>query len=219
MTMFSEDNKPDLKSNLVYSIEHLRHQKRILEFLQDNLPTVAQRLIGGVESSVSMMHEDDISREVVNLLNDKIRESSVYVFRFEAKSGPDILIHALPYEPYSSELLVIEAKRLPPTSSRDYVHTGIGRFKRENHGKQHDIAAILGYVQEEDFIHWYKTINSWIDDLIHKANESPAWIEQDKLSRVKEGDLGEYESIHSRVSKDPIALRHFWIMLHKTKAN
>ena len=219
MTMFSEDNKPDLKSNLVYSIERHRHQKRILGFLQNSLPGLARQLIEAVDFTLSNMCEDDISREIVNLLNDKIRESSGYIFRFEAKSGPDILIYALPYAPFSSELLVIEAKRLPPTSSRDYVHTGIGRFKREEHGKQHDIAAILGYVQDEDFAHWYKKINSWIDDLIHKANESPAWIEQDKLCRVKEGDLGEYESIHSRVSKDPIALRHFWIMLNKTKAN
>lgn len=217
--MFSEDNKPDLKSNLVYSIERHRHQKRILEFLQNSLPGFARQLIEAVDFTLSNMWEDDISRQIVNLLNDKIRESSGYIFRFEAKSGPDILIYASPYAPFSAELLIIEAKRLPPTSSRDYVHTGIGRFKREEHGKQHEIAAILGYVQDKDFAHWHMTVNSWIEDLIRKVDVSPAWIEQDKLSRVKEGDIGEYESVHSRVSKAPIALRHFWIMLKKAKAN
>ena len=217
--MFSEDNNLDLRSNLVYSIEDRRHQKRILEFLQDNLPTVARRLTGGVASSFSGMHEDDISREIVNLLIDKIRESSVYIFRFEARSGPDILIHALPYEPYSSELLVVEAKRLPSTSSRDYVRTGVGRFKKAEHAGRHDVAAMLAYVQDKDFAHWHRTINSWIDDLIHNAGESPAWTAQDKLRRVKVADLGEYESTHSRVSKNPIMLRHLWIKLNRIPAN
>lgn len=217
--MFSEDTKPDLNTNLVYSIERHHHQKRILTFLQNSLPGFARQLIEATDFSLSNMCEDNISREIVNLLNDRIRESSGYLFRFETKSGPDILIYALPYAPFSSELLIIEAKRLPPTSSRDYVHTGIGRFKREEHGKEHEIAAILGYVQDKDFAHWHKMINSWIDDLIRKVDEFPAWIEKDKLSRVKESNLGEYESKHSRVSKDQITLRHFWVMLNSTKAN
>ena len=217
--MFCKDNNPDLRSNLVYSIRRRHHQKRILGFLQDNLPIVARRLTGGSRYSVSTMDEDDISREVVNLLNDRIRESSVYLFRFESKSGPDILIYALPYEPFSSELLLVEAKRLPSTSSRDYVRTGVGRFKRAEHGGRHDVAAMLAYVQDKDFNHWHETINSWIDDLIHNADESPAWTAQDRLRRVKVADLGEYESTHSRVSRNPIVLRHLWIKLNEPSEN
>jgi hypothetical protein len=216
--MFSEDNNPDLRSNLDYSIEHRHHQKRILEFLQDNLPTVARRLVG-TTLNLTALKEDDVTREIAHLLNDGLRITGGYLFGFEAKSGPDILIYALPYELFAPALFVIEAKRLPPTRSRDYVHSGIGRFKKEEHGERHEVAAMLAYVQDKDFTHWHKTINSWIDDLIHNADESPAWTAQDKLRRVKEDYIGEYNSIHSRVSRDSIALRHFWIMLNKTKAN
>ncbi len=213
MTMFSEDNNLDLRSNLVYSIEDRRHQKRILEFLQDNLPTVARRLAGAT-FNLAASKEDDVTGEIVLLLNDGLRITGGYLFGFEAKSGPDILIYASPRETFAPELFVIEAKRLPPTRSRDYVHSGIGRFKKEEHGERYEVAAMLAYVQDKDFTHWHKTINSWIDDLIHNADESPAWTAQDKLRRVKEDYLGEYNSIHSRVSKDPIALHHFWIKLN-----
>jgi len=218
LTMFSEDNNPDLRSNLAYSIEHRRHQKRILAFLQDNLSTVARRLTGAA-FNLAASKEDDVTREIVNLLNDGLRMTGGYLFGFEAKSGPDILIYASPYEPFAPELFVIEAKRLPPTRSRDYVHSGIGRFKKEEHGERHDVAAMLAYVQDKDFAHWHRTINSWIDDLIHNADESPAWTAQDKLRRVKVADLGEYESTHSRVNKNPMILRHLWIKLNRVPAN
>jgi len=163
--------------------------------------------------------EDEITGEIVNLLNDKLRSLSGYLFRFEAKTGPDILIFASPYEPFSPELFVIEAKRLPPTSYRDYVHTGIERFKREEHGKQYDIAGMLGYVQEKDFCYWHKKVNSWIDDLISKVDKTPKWEEHDKLRISKITNICEYKSRHSRLRKNAITLHHFWIALHKTSAN
>ena len=144
-------------------------------------------------------------------MNDKLRESSGYLFRFEAKSGPDILIFASPYQSFSDPLLVIEAKRLPPTSKRDYVRTGIGRFKTEEHGKHHDIAAMLGYIQDKDFDYWYKEINGWIDDLIVDVTQNPRWEKQDKLNKSNAAPLGEYDSKHSRKEKGPITLCHFWL--------
>jgi len=213
-----EQNRYGIQSDLVYSIARRFHQKRILAFLRTNLPKFPGDFIGSVTMlAIRTFTENDISTEISLFLNNKINESG-YIFVFQA-TGPDILVYQFPHIVHTPELFVIEAKRLPPTSSRDYVRTGIRRFKTEEHGKPHELAAILGYIQDRDFCYWHKTVNSWIDTLISDADETPEWTEQDKLGRVKVTNPGEYESIHSRASKNPITLHHFWIMLNKTKAN
>ena len=209
--MFFEQSGPDIQNELKYSLEYRQHQKKILTFLRSNLPGITNKLIEGANSRLSDFEEDDLTGEINNLLNDKLRESSGYLFRFEAKSGPDILMFASPYEPFSIPLFVIEAKRLPPTKRRDYVLTGIRRFKTEEHGMQHDIAAILGYVQDKNFNHWYDEINLWIEDLIADAAQKPRWEQQDKLNKVGVASYGEYTSTHSRVKMGPITLHHFWL--------
>ena len=140
-----------LEAALRYSLDHHQHQKKILSFLRSNLPEITNKLIKSAGANLMDYEEDDITGEINNFLNDKLRESSGYLFRFEAKSGPDILMFASPYQSFSPPLFVIEAKRLPSTSARDYVRTGIGRFKNGEHGAQYNIAAVLGYVQDNDF--------------------------------------------------------------------
>jgi len=211
--MFIEQNGTELQRKLEYTIGHGQHQKTILIFLQDNLPSIARKLREGAGTDLTNAIEDVITGEVVNLLNDKLRETSGYIFRFEAKSGPDILIFATPYRAFSGELFVVEAKRLPSTSHRDYVKTGIGRFKSEEQGKQHDMAAILGYVQSEDFAYWHKKVNSWIEDLISAKDKNIRWEQQDKICMIQITDIVEYKSTHSRIKEDAITLYHFWIML------
>jgi len=211
--MYFEQSKLGVRKDLDYSIARFHHQNKILAFLQSNLPRVAKKLCGQSEFSIAQFNEDDISREITNILNDELREKSGYIFRFEAKSGPDIIIFASPYVPFSPELFIIEAKRLPPTSSRDYVKSGIERFKKEEHGKKHSTASMLGYVQDKDFEYWHHTINLWIDDLISQTSLNPRWENKDKLNRTRVEDLGEYKSTHSRISERPITLYHFWINL------
>lgn len=211
--MHYEQSKPDIKNDLIYSLESGHHRKSVLSFIRGNIVDVSNRLLGKANINISTLYEDDISREITNLLNDKLRELSGYLFRFEAKSGPDILIFASPYKAFSEPLFFIEAKRLPPTSSRDYVNSGIGRFKNKEHGKNHDIAAMLGYVQKEDFNYWYGKVNSWIDDLIANPNDFIGWSEQDKITIIQVSEFGEYKSTHSRIKINPITLYHFWINL------
>jgi hypothetical protein len=216
--MYFEQNRYGVQSDLDYSIDRRFHQKKILAFLRTNLPKFAGDFIGTSPiSAIRTFAEDYISTEISLFLNNKSNETG-YIFIFQA-TGPDILVHQFPHAVHTPELFVIEAKRLPPTSSRDYVKTGIRRFKTEEHGKPHELAAILGYIQDKDSSYWHKIVNSWIDTLISNADETPKWIEQDKLIRIKVTDLAEYESKHSRVSKDPIILHHLWIMLNKIKAN
>ena len=211
--MHYEQSKPDIKNDLIYSLESGHHRKSILFFIRENIVDVSSILLGKVNINISTLCEDDISREITNLLNDKLRELSGYLFRFEAKSGPDILIFASPYIVFSKPLFFIEAKRLPPTKPRDYVKSGIGRFKNKEHGKNHDIAAMLGYVQKEDFNYWYGKVNSWIDDLIANPNDCIGWSEQDKITIIQVSEFGEYKSTHSRIKINPITLYHFWINL------
>jgi hypothetical protein len=99
--MFFEQSGPDIQNELKYSLEYRQHQKKILAFLRSNLPGITNKLIEGANSRLSDFEEDDLTGEINNLLNDKLRESSGYLFRFEAKSGPDILMFASPYEPFS----------------------------------------------------------------------------------------------------------------------
>ena len=209
--MFLEQSGPDIHNELKYSLEDHQHQKKIISFLRSNLPEITNKLIESAGTRLSGFNEDDITREIHNLLSDKLRESSGYLFRFEAKSGPDILMFVSPCEPFSLPLFVIEAKRLPPTKKQDYVLTGIRRFKMEEHGMQHDIAAMLGYVQDKNFNHWYDEINLRIEDLIADTAQKPRWEQQDKLNKVGVASYGEYTSTHSRVKMGPITLHHFWL--------
>jgi hypothetical protein len=211
--MFFKQNKPDIQSELKYSLSRGYHQKEILKFLHNNLSEVANKLVEGANSSLSNTREDNITREINRILNDKLRISSCYLFHFESNIGPDLLIFATPYAAFSAPIFVIEAKRLPSTSTHDYVNGGIGRFKKEKHGKQHEIAAMLGYVQEKDFVHWFGKVNLWVSDLISPTSTKPRWTTEDQLSKIKVTDIGEYKSKHSRIKKDPITLYHFWIDL------
>jgi len=213
LIMHYEQSKPDIKSDLIYSLESGHHRKSILSFIRENIIDISSILLGKANINISTFYEDDISGEITNLLNNKLRELSGYLFRFEAKSGPDILIFASPYKAFSEPLFFIEAKRLTPTSSRDYVSSGIGRFKNKEHGKNHDIAAMLGYVQKEDFNYWYGKVNSWIDDLIANPNDYISWSEQDKITIIQVSEIGEYKSTHSRTEINLITLYHFWINL------
>lgn len=213
--MFMDRSRAGIRDDLHYSIAIGHSQTKVLSFLKHNLPEVVQKLTFDSNIDLIAMYEDDISREIHRILNDKLRESSSdYTFSFEAKKGPDLLIYASPYQPFSKSLFVIEAKRLRPQSGSDYVTTGIGRFKKEEHGKQHNVAAMLGYVQEDDFNHWHGKVNSWIEDLIPATDEKLKWENQDKLKKVKVAEIGEYSSRHSRISEGPITLHHFWINLH-----
>jgi hypothetical protein len=206
--MFFEQNKPDIRK-VHYPIKLGSHQIKILAFLKINLPIFAKMLTDKI--NLTKIGEDIISGEIANLLNDKLRESSGYVFLFEAKKGPDILIFAAPYKPFSQKLFVIEAKRLHSRNSNDYVRTGIGRFKKEEHGKQDNIAAMLGYVQENNFDHWYNKVNSWINALIPDEKENPRWAADEQISKIQITEIGEYISKHSRITENPIILYHFWL--------
>ena len=210
--MFFEQNEPDIQRGLDYSIKPGCHQIKILAFLRNNLPEFSKDFRTPMTTQNVNTHlEDYISQELQFFLNNKVEQSG-YLFGFQAK-GPDIFARQFGADVHGLMLLFIEAKRLPPTSVQDYVKTGIGRFKREEHGKQHSVAVMLGYLQEKDFNHWCDKINSWIMALICNTSENPRWTKEEQINKIQITDIGEYQSTHSRIKEKPITLHHFWINL------
>jgi len=199
---------------LNYSVEPNHYIKKILGFLRGHLAGFAKDFVKTANkksaSNIDINCENYISGELSLFLSNNVTQSG-YLFGFRA-IGPDILVYQFPHPVHETELFVIEAKRLYKGPS-DYVNSGIGRFKNKEHGKNHDIAAMLGYVQKEDFNYWHDKINSWIDVLIANPNDCIGWSEQDKITIIQVSECGEYKSTHSRIKINPITLYHFWINL------
>ena len=215
--MFLEQSNLYLQSNLKYSLEKRSHQKKILELLRINLPKFAKEFMNADSCAqaknidIDIDDENYISGQLSTFLNNNVNDIG-YIFSFRAV-GPDILVHQFPHLVHKPELFVAEAKRLR-TGSNDYVSSGIERFKKEKHAKLHDNAAMLGYVQEHSFNHWYNKVNSWIDIEISQGDDDNiTWARTDKINVVQVADIGEYMSTHSRVQRGPITLYHFWLNL------
>lgn len=111
----------------------------------------------------------------------------------------------------------IEAKRLPTgTGKREKEYAmddggGIQRFKKNLHGMNRrggllERNGMVGYVQQNDFDHWYQKINEWIID-------EPTWSNTEILQKVNFGTIAKLESTHERISKHNLKLTHFWINL------
>jgi hypothetical protein len=218
--MFAETTESSNTVKVKFPIAKGQHQTRILMFLRDNLPAITTSLNQGAmlnNVELKKVHEDSITRHIVVLLNQRLIETKKdFLFTFESKDGPDMLIYAMPHLGFSLPIFIIEAKRLPPTSVQEYVrgrNGGIERFKKESHGSEYDLAAMLGYIQEKDASYWHQKINCWIDKLILNSIADPKWEEQDKLALVKDSSVAEFISIHSRLKKKPVSLHHFWISL------
>ena len=139
--------------------------------------------------------------------------------------GTIIWIDGRRHTQYDS-LLPIECKRLPTPKGKDrdereYVisgHTttgGIQRFKAGYHGAAHLLGAMIGYVQEDTTMLWYKRVTGWIEDLV-KAGES-GWTVKDHL-HIEHDDrtlrLTVFRSSHDREIGSPIALRHLWLEMN-----
>ncbi|MHC5060131.1 MAG: hypothetical protein ACYTFK_03485 [Planctomycetota bacterium] len=214
--MFFENIKKELRgrSDVKFSITQNTHQSKILELLRNNLEEFAEIYRSIPEpDNIRSKKEDYITIQIERFLNGKIQG---YLFEPESCSGPDINILFKAFELHQKPLFVIEAKRLRTQSGTDYVKGqtgGIERFKREKHGGNFEIAAMFGYLEENDFNHWHSKINGWIGQLIGAKNEEVDWLEQDKLTKINAGKLGEYQSIHSRPTKKNIKLYHFWLNL------
>jgi len=124
-------------------------------------------------------------------------------------------------------ILPIECKRLPTPPGRDrdfreYVFSskkttgGIQRFKEGNHAAAHNLAAMIGYIQQDTSELWTERIAEWINGLTESS--SPGWSAKD-LPRVQQNDAARkvavLSSTHSRAEPlEEIELRHLWVQMN-----
>ena len=122
-----------------------------------------------------------------------------------------------------------QAKRLttsiPKNREKEYVlgndsaklSGGIERFKHNVHGVNLEHSAIIGYVQNEDSMYWYNTINNWIQELIDgKIKSSLNWISNDLLNNIcgfADLRLAKSVSESEKIDQTKISLNHYFINL------
>lgn len=140
-----------------------------------------------------------------------------------APSGEVIWIEGRRYSDFDP-LLPIECKRLPTPAAagrdkREYLRNargstgGVQRFKAGQHGANHTVGAMIGYVQSGDIVTWVGRIDDWVRALV-RANIS-GWTVGDRLALDRhdlESRVAVLASVHAREQGLPaISLRHLWI--------
>lgn len=124
-----------------------------------------------------------------------------------------------------NKLYTVEAKRLPTGNGnreKEYIYGhfgsgspsgGIQRFKTGDHGYGLAKSALLGYIEDNDFSYWHKTINDWI---AFKAEELPGEWKRDEQLQKLVIDANQNCSISRSLAYrefDTIELFHLWIMV------
>ncbi|MCT7554949.1 hypothetical protein [Aliarcobacter butzleri] len=170
-------------------------------------------------SEIEIDDDEDLITQKMLQISIASNSSLVFVAQNKTKgvqSKEDIGVS--PKSNPTKVFFVIEAKRLPSSSKKEYligVTGGIERFKREKHAKNFDYAGMIGYVQKKTFDDWENEINAWINEEIKSPSSCDLrWSEDDKL--IKESSSQEtarYSSKHLCISKKEIKLFHLWIDL------
>lgn len=126
-------------------------------------------------------------------------------------------------------LVVFECKRLPtPGKDRENEYVtgfikksgGIQRFKIGLHGANHDIVAMIGYLQANTPHHWYNTINQWIIDLSNGTMKDICiWNTGEILECFEEDSskgIASCRSTHAREGniESKILIRHLWVTMN-----
>jgi hypothetical protein len=124
-------------------------------------------------------------------------------------------------------LFPIECKRLPTPKEkgrdeREYVITepgttgGMQRFKFGHHGATHNFVAMIAFIQEQDFQHWYDQVNGWICDHAQVPNSS--WKSEEVLHLVDESKELKVCSLASKLHRSDglgdCEMRHLWVMMN-----
>jgi hypothetical protein len=138
------------------------------------------------------------------------------------------VIEAKTYTIYDT-ILVLEGKRIPAPSSdrkKEYVtgttsgkiSGGIQRFKMGLHGAEHNLVAMIGYVQARTPRYWQKKINEWIVQLTSDSVVDGCLWTIDETLKPLTADIAKgilsYRSLHNRISGNKIEIHHLWIAMN-----
>ncbi len=218
-------------------IENEHSLKAVITFIKEHFRTFAEDNKGSLD-----MNEKGLSQKLCIALNRKAKKHpfffhSEYMENVDSGNSPQVDIGTLSEEEkivisdreYNEDdsFFSIEAKRLPtPGKNREKEYVvgldspsgAMERFKKGIHGPHLKYAAIIAYVQNETFEHWFLKINSWIEELASDMLQT-LWTNKDKIEKADETDkliihlLSENSRIIDGVNLDDIKLFHFWVNL------
>ena len=223
--MFSERSIEDKMEIAIADLESDQHTESILFFLEKYLPAFVEEI-----KLLENERENSINSQLSLFLNSCVLSENSFRFLFDrespdSKSPEDITVNKKTGQRFL-KIFVIECKRLPapPPSHREQEYVagkgaGIQRFKELQQGKHFSTAAMVGYVEKENFSYWFKQMNFWIEELT-KQPENILWSKKDKLQKEYEREkVAKYKSENSRTNGTNIHLIHFWILktVDKTK--
>lgn len=211
---------------------------KTIDFVRDQLPFWRDDPSRPDEQS-----ENKLNLQLCKFLNVKARNDFPMVHFEHEEYQPDrrsvdvsaspiteVTIGASLYTIYDP-VTVFECKRLPAPSrdrEKEYVTGGIEhktggiqRFKLGLHGANHDIAAMVGYIQERSTRTWYEEINKWIVELSGGTIADVCiWDESEVLEKLEEDSskgIANCRSTHNRngsVKSNKILIRHIWIKMY-----
>lgn len=236
-------NKPHSSSGntITYTIDDLL--LKIVQLIDDNIDNVVDKINeayleyeeNGYElKRTTLTQEDDITIIIRRYFSDL---QTIFDFEFqtkdpEKKGGTDIGVLRKYSKPRNIPLCLIEAKILPTPLNAERQETeyvcykqskkqgGVERFKTEKHGGRKELTKniMFGYVQDNNFNHWYTKVNSWIDaEIASSSNKDITWMKEDKLIKdelFSKSKTIKFNSVHSRITLPKINLVHYWIDLN-----
>ena len=233
-------NKKQYTGKIGSGIKFRTFQLKIIDFVYQQLPTWRDDPGRPDEQS-----EDKLNLQLCKFLDSHARNDFPMI-RFDheeyqagqrrvdmsASSAKSIFLEAKPYTIYNS-VLVLEGKRLPapPPKGREKEYVtgiqtnkisgGIQRFKLGLHGAKHDLAVMIGYLQNNTTRYWYVKINKWILELVkYPIGDGCVWTADETLKEF-EGDtsrgIQSCRSIHRRKGdkvNNEIELHHLWVTMN-----
>lgn len=179
---------------------------------------------------------DSRARQDLPMFRFHHEEEQLDIRRVDLSAKPieKVIIEAQTFNKYDP-VLVIECKRLPAPSSdrekeyvsgqsKDKITGGIQRFKLCLHGAKHNLAAMVGYIQDEGGAAWIETINKWIKELAVKPIGDGCVWSDDKILYLLENNtetgIIKCNSKHGRIdNNNDIEIYHIWISMRNKSAS
>lgn len=229
--MLAENNPTNKKQFPNINVNRKQIVLTILHTIKTSIPNFKSYIATQVQSRE--LNEDELTQILVEQIEIQIRMSdfpfsvnSQFRDIYEGSSGvSDFYFHPIEEGKSTQSIFSVESKRLPaPTKDREkeYVigtinkntgkkrkNGGIERYKLEIHGKGLPECGLIGFIENENYIHWKSRINNWIIDL---ATKEQLWKEDEILTEREQNKDYIYllSHAHSINSRD-LLLHHIWI--------
>ena len=221
----------DVDMNRLLLVEELASTLKKAGVSNENLKDYTQRqqLLNeagiGIDIFVSILEKAD----VVTSKDHEEGQTGRRSVDLSVSPAADIMIQARQYSIFDP-ITVFECKRLPiPSRAREKEYVtggtkkksgGIQRFKLGLHGANHDIVAMIGYLQEGSANDWYNRINKWLAELSSgRIADVCVWDKNETLQKFEEdssNEIANCESKHSRnggTFSNEIVIHHLWIKM------